>query len=117
MTIQNQAAPQAKARAGRWSIVLAVVALILLSAGAVGVVMTQGDLQGENVPWITAATTVISLWLSRLFNLIGAALGIIAIIRGGADRIGGIIGLIINVAMIYFGGWVAGQLIVLFAGI
>lgn len=115
MTVQNQIAPAPRARLGRWSIVLAVVALLLLAAGAVGIVMVQVDAQADTHSWATVVTTVVSLWSSRLLNLIGAALGVIATVRGGRDRISGIIGLVINVAMIFFGGWVAGNLILLFA--
>ena len=116
MSVQNQVAPKPRARAGRWSIVLAVVALLFLAGGAVGLVLAQGEPQGDGPSWATMSTVVV-LWFSRIFNLVGAALGVIALVRGAVDRIAGILGLILNVAMIYFGDWLAGRFIVLFAGL
>ena len=112
---QNQAMPLPRARLGRWSIVLAVVALLLLAAGAAGLVMAGFD-QHAGAPTVAMLTSEAALWLSLLFNLIGVVLGVIGLVRQGPDRYFGAAGLIINVLMVFGSSWLAGQFILLFAG-
>lgn len=109
----KRALPMPRARLGRWSVVVAIIALLLLAAGAVGLVMA-GNEQANAPPPVAVLATVAALWLSRLFNLIGVVLGVIGLAR--RERLPGAAGLLLNIAMIFGGDWLAGRFALLFAG-
>jgi hypothetical protein len=109
--MQNLALP--KTRLGRWSIVLAVISILLLGASVAGIIMTGNQEPGSAASGAAFWTTVAALWLSRLCNLIGVVLGVIGFAR--RDRYAAIAGLILNVAIIFFGGWLAGQVVLYLA--
>jgi hypothetical protein len=108
---RNLALP--KARLGRWSIVLAAISVLLLAASIAGIVMAQGQEPGSAASGATFWTTVAALWLSRLCNLIGVVLGVIGFAR--RDRYTAAAGLVLNIAIIFFGDWLAGQIVLYLA--
>lgn len=112
---RNQAARMPGARLGRWSVVMALAALVLLAVGAIGLVMARNGQAGTPSSAAVFAA-VAALWLSRLLNLVGVVLGVIGLVRQGAGRYVSAAGLAANVAMIFGGDWLAGQFALLFAG-
>jgi magnesium-transporting ATPase (P-type) len=108
---QNLALP--KARLGRWSIVMAVISVLLLAASVAGIIMTGNQDPGSAVSGAAFWTTVAAIWLSRLCNLVGVVLGVIGFAR--RDRYTATVGLILNVAIIFFGDWLAGQIVLYLA--